>query len=145
MLIAWRRPAPCRASVEPPEKNKTIFKKIFDLSLSDSELDDLSKSFEGYKIASENPQKSTGRIEVVLQKSSHDGSRLYPCGHRAQGEEGMGGPYSQIPNRVQAARPGSAATHGRPLIAICHGGRRCGEGCVRAPQEPLPRLSAQRL
>jgi len=64
-----------RASLEPPEKNKTLFKKIFDLSLSDSELDDLAKRYEGYKIAGENPPKSTGRAEVVLQKSGDDGSR----------------------------------------------------------------------
>jgi hypothetical protein len=63
-----------RASLEPPEKNKTLFKKIYDLSLSDSELDDLSKSFEGYKIAGENPAKSTARVEVVLQKGDEDGS-----------------------------------------------------------------------
>jgi hypothetical protein len=63
-----------RASLEPPAKNQTLFKKIFDLSLSESELDSLSRNFEGYKIAGENPAKSTARVEVVLQKSSEDGS-----------------------------------------------------------------------
>jgi hypothetical protein len=64
-----------RASVEPPEKNKALFKKIFEMSLSDSELDDLANMMEGYTIAGENPPKSTGKVEVVLQKSSDDGSR----------------------------------------------------------------------
>jgi len=64
-----------RASLEPPAKNQDLFRKIFDLSLSESELDDLSKRFEGYKIAGENPAKSTGRAEVVLQKTSDDGFR----------------------------------------------------------------------
>jgi hypothetical protein len=64
-----------RASLEPPVKNQTLFKKIFELSLSDSELDDLAKSFEGYRVASENPQRSTGRIEVVLQKATDNGTR----------------------------------------------------------------------
>jgi hypothetical protein len=63
-----------RASVEPPEKNKALFKKIYGLELSDSELDDLSKSLEGYRIVGENPAKSTARVEVVLQKSSDNGS-----------------------------------------------------------------------
>jgi hypothetical protein len=64
-----------RASLEPPEKNKALFKKIFELSLSDSEIDDLAQRLEGYRIAGENPPKSTGKIEVVLQKSSEDGAR----------------------------------------------------------------------
>lgn len=64
-----------RASLEPPEKNKALFKKIFELSLSDSELDDLSKNFENYKIAGENPVKSTGRVGVILQKTDEDGNR----------------------------------------------------------------------
>ena len=72
-----------RAPLEPPEKNKTLFKKISELSLSDSEIDDLSKRFEGYKIAGENPAKSTARVEVVLQKSSEDGSYHRRRGHRA--------------------------------------------------------------
>jgi hypothetical protein len=63
-----------RAPLEPPEKNKTLFKKISELTLTDSELDDLSKKFEGYKVAGENPAKSTARVEVVLQKNSDDGS-----------------------------------------------------------------------
>ncbi len=63
-----------RASLEPPLKNQNLFKKIFDVSLSDSEMDDLAKSFESYKVAGENPAKSTARVEVVLQKTGDDGS-----------------------------------------------------------------------
>ena len=63
-----------RAQVEASSaKNQELFKKIFDLSLSDSELDDLAKKLEGYKIAGENPPKSTGRVEVVLQKAGENG------------------------------------------------------------------------
>ena len=64
-----------RAPQEPPEKNRILFKKIFELSLSDSELDDLARKFEGYRIAGENPPKSTARVEVILQKSTDNGAR----------------------------------------------------------------------
>jgi hypothetical protein len=57
-----------RAQVEASAKNQDIFKKIFDLSLSDSDLDDLAKKLDGYQIAGENPPLSTGRVDVVLQK-----------------------------------------------------------------------------
>jgi hypothetical protein len=63
-----------RASLEPPLKNQNLFKKIFDVSLSDSEMDELAKNFENYKIAGENPARSTARVEVVLQRSGDDGS-----------------------------------------------------------------------
>ena len=63
-----------RASLEPPLKNQVLFKKIYEVSLSDSEMDDLAKNFEDYKIAGENPAKSTARVEVVLQKAGDDGS-----------------------------------------------------------------------
>jgi len=59
-----------RAQVEASGKNQGLFKKIFDLSLSDSELDDLAKKLEGYQLAGENPAKSTGKIEVILRKQS---------------------------------------------------------------------------
>jgi hypothetical protein len=62
-----------RAQLEASAKNQPIFKKIFDLSLSDSEIDDIAKKLDGYQIASENPPKSTGRVEVVLQKAGHNG------------------------------------------------------------------------
>jgi hypothetical protein len=65
-----------RASQEATAKNQELFKKIFDLSLSDSELDDLAKKLEGYQIAGENPPKSTGRVDVVLQKASSNGSYI---------------------------------------------------------------------
>jgi len=51
-------------------KNREIFKKIIDLSLSDSELDDLAKKLDGYTIAGENPPKSTKRVEVIIAKQS---------------------------------------------------------------------------
>ena len=50
-------------------KNRELFKKIFDLSLSESELDDLAGKLDGYRISGENPPKSTARVDVVLQKA----------------------------------------------------------------------------
>jgi len=63
-----------RAQLEASTKNQDTFKKIFDLALSDSELDDIAKRLEGYQIAGENPQKSTGRIDVILRKAGQNGA-----------------------------------------------------------------------
>jgi hypothetical protein len=57
-------------------KNREIFKKIFDLTLSDSELDDLGKKFEGYQIAGENPPQSTGKVGVIIRKPGRNGAYL---------------------------------------------------------------------
>jgi hypothetical protein len=62
-----------RAQLEATTKNQPIFKKIFDLALSDSELDDLAKKLEGYQISGEHQGKSTGRIVVVLRKAGQNG------------------------------------------------------------------------
>ncbi len=56
------------AQVEARAKNQEIFKRIYDGSLSEQELDDLAKKLEGYQIAGYNPPKSTGRIDIILQK-----------------------------------------------------------------------------
>ena len=59
-----------RAQVEAASsKNRELFKKIFDLSLSESELADLAEKLDGYRISGENPAKSTARVDVVLQKA----------------------------------------------------------------------------
>jgi hypothetical protein len=50
-------------------KSQDLFKKIFELSLSDSELDQLADALKGYTISGENPPKSTGRVEVILRKT----------------------------------------------------------------------------
>jgi hypothetical protein len=63
-----------RAASESSAKNQEIFTKILEVSLSDSELDDLAKKLEGYQVAGENPPKSTGRVDVVIQKSDGGGS-----------------------------------------------------------------------
>jgi hypothetical protein len=63
-----------RAQLESSTKNQETFKKIFDLALSDSELDDIAKKLEGYQIAGENPQVSTGRIDVILRKAGQNGA-----------------------------------------------------------------------
>ena len=62
-----------RAQVEADSsKNKELFKKIFDLSLSDSEIDQLAEALDGYRISGENPPKSTGRVEVILRKAGNN-------------------------------------------------------------------------
>jgi len=57
-------------------KNREIFKKIIDLSLSDSDLDDLAKKLEGFAVASRNPQKSTGKMDVVVRKAGEHGAYI---------------------------------------------------------------------
>jgi hypothetical protein len=54
-------------------KNQELFAKIVDMSISDSELDDLSKRMEGYHVAGENAVKSTGRQGVFIEKSNDRG------------------------------------------------------------------------
>ena len=62
-----------RAQVEAASsKSQELFKKIFDLSLSDSELDQLAEALNGYTISGENPPKSTGRVEVILRKAANN-------------------------------------------------------------------------
>jgi hypothetical protein len=63
-----------RAATESSEKNQATFSKILEVSLSESEMDDLAKKLEGYQVAGENPPKSTGRVDVVVQKNGQNGS-----------------------------------------------------------------------
>ena len=65
-----------RAATESSAKNQEMFGKIIEVSMSDSELDDLAKKLEGYQISGENPAKSTGRVDVVVQKSGGNGSYM---------------------------------------------------------------------
>jgi hypothetical protein len=59
-----------RASREASStKNQELFQKIIDLNLSDSELDEIAKKLDGFSIAGENPPKSTGRVDVIIQKA----------------------------------------------------------------------------
>jgi hypothetical protein len=64
-----------RASTEAgSSKSRELFKKIFDLNLSESELDEMADKLEGYRITTENPPKSTGRVDVILQKAGKNGA-----------------------------------------------------------------------
>ncbi len=63
-----------RAARDSAGKNQEMFDKIIKVTISDSELDDLAKKMEGYQIAGENPQTSTGRVDVVVQKSGQNGT-----------------------------------------------------------------------
>jgi hypothetical protein len=63
-----------RAQTEATAKNQELFRNIFEMSLTDSQLDELATKLEGYTIAGENPQKSTGRVEVILRKTGKNGA-----------------------------------------------------------------------
>jgi hypothetical protein len=65
-------------STDPMEStgpNKELFGRILDGSISDAELDDLATKLEGYKVAGENPPKSTGRLIVWADKTDKNGTR----------------------------------------------------------------------
>jgi hypothetical protein len=61
-----------RAPTESSKKYSEMFKRITDGTLSESELNSLATQLEGYRIMSENPTKSTGRVEVVLMKTQRN-------------------------------------------------------------------------
>ncbi len=56
------------------QKNRDLFKKIFDMSLTDTEIDELASKLDGFKVAFENPARSTGSLGVVVQKSGQNGA-----------------------------------------------------------------------
>jgi len=58
------------------QRVKDLFRTIVDESISDSELDDLAKKLEGYKVAGENAAKSTGRLGIIIHKPTDDGGYL---------------------------------------------------------------------
>jgi len=59
-----------RSATEAEEKHQKIFAAILEQSISDEELDDLSKALDGFQVMSELPAKSTGRIGVLVGKQS---------------------------------------------------------------------------
>jgi hypothetical protein len=63
-----------RAAIESSGKNQEMFTKILEVTLSDSEMDDLAKKLEGYQVSGENPPKSTGKVDVVIQKNEGGGA-----------------------------------------------------------------------
>jgi hypothetical protein len=65
-----------RARLEASGKNQELFSKISDLTLSDSEVDKLASALEGFTVTGENPPRSTGRVDVVLQKSGKNNSYI---------------------------------------------------------------------
>jgi hypothetical protein len=54
-------------------KNKELFAKIVDMSISDSEIDDLAKKFEGFRVAGENAVKTTGKLGVYIDRQTEHG------------------------------------------------------------------------
>ncbi len=58
------------------EKKKELFGKLVDMSISDSELDDMAKTLDGYKVAGENAAKSTKSLGVIIRKTQENGDFL---------------------------------------------------------------------
>ncbi len=82
---SWPRSKPrtLTGSTSPPHfvqveaassKSRELFKKIFDLSLSETELGELAEALDGFNISTENPPKSTAKVEVILQKPATTGA-----------------------------------------------------------------------
>jgi hypothetical protein len=65
--------AASNSPVETVSKNKDLFGKIIDGSISDSELDDIAKKLDGFHVAGENAVKSTGRAGVYADKPNDSG------------------------------------------------------------------------
>jgi uncharacterized protein (DUF1800 family) len=57
-----------RAPTEAEEKHRKIFTEIMDGSISDDDLDEMSKALSGFTVVQVLDAKSTGRIGVVVSK-----------------------------------------------------------------------------
>ena len=76
------------AQQEARAKNQEMFKRIYDGSLSDQELDKLAASLEGYQLSGNNPPKSSARIDMIVSKRGKNGSyisRLITVRHEKRG------------------------------------------------------------
>jgi hypothetical protein len=75
------------AQVEARAKNQDMFKRIYDGSLSDEELDNLAKALEGYTLSGNNPPKSSGRIDMIVGKRGQNSyiTRLITVRHEKRG------------------------------------------------------------
>jgi len=58
------------------DKAKELFGKIVDLSISDTELDELAKKLQGFRLSGENAPKSTGRLGLYIDKPTQEGGVL---------------------------------------------------------------------
>jgi hypothetical protein len=65
-----------RAPLEASAKNRDFFKKIYEMELSDADLDDLAKKMDGFQIAGFNPARSTGRLDIVVRKTGERGETI---------------------------------------------------------------------
>jgi len=59
---------------ETEKRNREMFRRIFDGTLSDSELNKLAAMLEGYQISGQNLQKSTARLGIILSKRGDNNS-----------------------------------------------------------------------
>ncbi len=57
-------------------RNRELFAKIVDMSISDAELDDIAKKLEGFHVSGENAVKSTGRQGVFIDKPNEKGGMV---------------------------------------------------------------------
>jgi hypothetical protein len=65
-----------RAATEAEEKHRKIFSEIIDGSISDDDLSEIAKAFEGFRVMTVLNAKSTGRIGVVVGKMTKGGGHL---------------------------------------------------------------------
>lgn len=77
-----------RAPTEAVEKHRKIFSEIIDGSISDDDLDNIAKSFDGFKIGMTLNAKSTRRIGVtIIKRTSGSGylQRTVQARHEKEG------------------------------------------------------------
>jgi hypothetical protein len=58
------------------EKKKELFAKVVDTSISDTELDEMAKTLDGYQVAGENAAKSTKSLGIIIRKTQENGDTL---------------------------------------------------------------------
>jgi predicted nucleotide-binding protein len=62
-----------RAPIEAATpKNKKLFSAILDQSISDAEVDEIAKALEGFQIVGNNEAKSSGRLGIIIAKTSEN-------------------------------------------------------------------------
>ena len=73
MATSSAKQPPSVLRVRLPRRTETSSPRSWTSPLSDSEMDDLAKKLEGYQVAGQNPPTSTGRTDIVIQKSGENG------------------------------------------------------------------------
>jgi hypothetical protein len=90
---------------EASGKNKELFAKIVDMSISDAELDDLSKKFDGFHVSGENAAKSTGKLGVYIDKPTDEGGVIRRTLTVRKEKKGWGVEDVSRPTEFRAMQP----------------------------------------